>query len=133
MTTRRPPLMDISNNDVSTLVATGGRRKSGRAVKVPEKFVPEVSSTQQAPTSAKRRRGGEDVENDASDIEEEDEARDEEVESAAEEEIKETRRKAKPAKQSGKPAAKKLKVNGTTPHEEVPPVRLPSRPKKGKK
>lgn len=125
--------MDISNNDVTTPVATGGRRKSGRAVKVPEKFVPEVLSTQQASGSAKRKRGGEHVENDASDVEEEEEASDDDAESTVEEEIKETRRKGKSAKSSRKPAAKKPKVNGIGSHEEGLAVRLPTRPKQGKK
>jgi len=123
--------MDISNNDVtSSPAATGGRRKSGRAVKVPEKFVPEVSSSQPAPTSAKRKRGREGVENDASDIEDEAEASDATLESADEEELRDTRKKAKTTK---KPAAKKPKVNGTAPYEDAPAVKLPNRTKKAKK
>jgi len=115
----------------SSPAAPGGRRKSGRAVKVPEKFVPEVSSSQVAPSSTKRKRPEEDVENDASDIEEEDdESEEEDVESAAEEEIKETRKKAKAV---GKPTAKKPKVNGASSHKPAPAVKLPSRAKKGKK
>ena len=99
--------MDISNNDVtSTPVATGSRRKSGRAVKVPEKFIPDAPSSQQGSASAKRKRGGEDAENDASDVDEEDEESDATVESAAEEEVREIRRKAKTTK---KPAAKRAK------------------------
>ncbi|PMD41200.1 STAG-domain-containing protein [Hyaloscypha variabilis F] len=131
MTTRRTPLMDISNNDVtSTPVATGSRRKSGRAVKIPEKFVPNAPSSQQGSASAKRKRGGDDAENDASDVEEEEEESDATVESAAEEEVREIRRKAKTTK---KPAAKKPKVNGAATHDEVPAVKLPARPKKTKK
>ncbi|KAE8444270.1 hypothetical protein EG329_000677 [Mollisiaceae sp. DMI_Dod_QoI] len=133
MTTRRTPLMDISNNDVtSTPGATASRRKSGRAVKVPEKFVPDVPSTQQGPASAKRKRGDEDVENDASEIDEDEEIEEEEEEeeSAAEEELKASRRKPNKPR---KPAAKKPKVNGTTSHEEALPVRLPARPKKTKR
>ena len=123
--------MDISNNDVtSTPVATGSRRKSGRAVKVPEKFVPDAPSSQQGSASAKRKRGGDDAENDASDVDEEDEESDATVESAAEEDVREIRRKAKTTK---KPAAKKPKVNGTTTHDEAPAVKLPARPKKAKK
>jgi cohesin complex subunit SA-1/2 len=130
MTIRRTPLMDISNNDVtSTPVATGSRRKSGRAVKVPEKFVPDAPGSQQGSVSAKRKRGGEDVENDASDVDEEAEESDATVESAAEEEVREIRRKAKTTK---KPAAKKPKVNGTAAHEDAPVVKLPNRPKKTK-
>lgn len=135
MTTQRTPLMDISNNDMtsSPAGAISNRRKSGRAVKIPEKFVPAPSSSQAAPASAKRKRGGEDVENDASDIdeeEEEEEGSEEEIESAAEEEIKEARRKAKSAR---KPAAKKPKTNGTASHKSASAVRLPSRAKQGAK
>ncbi|TVY82271.1 Cohesin subunit psc3 [Lachnellula suecica] len=124
--------MDISNNDVtSSPAATGGRRKSGRAVKVPQKFVP--PSSEPAPSSIKRKRGEEEeeeIENDASDIDEEAEASDATLESADEEELKETRRKAKTTK---KPAAKKPKVNGSVLHEDAPAVKLPNRPKKAKK
>jgi cohesin complex subunit SA-1/2 len=122
--------MDISNNDVtSSPAATGGRRKSGRAVKVPEKFVPEPSS-QPTPASAKRKRGEEEAENDASDIDEEAEESDATIESAGEEELKDTRKKAKTTK---KPAAKKPKVNGTAPRNDAPAVKLPNRPKKAKR
>ena len=124
--------MDMSHNDAtSPPVVTGGRRKSGRAVKVPEKFIPDVPSSQQGHSSVKRKRGREDVENDASDVEEEDdEDSDGSVESAGEEEAPAPRKKPKAHQ---KPAAKKAKVNGTVSHEEAPAVKLPSRPKKGKK
>ncbi|RDL39778.1 Uncharacterized protein BP5553_04118 [Venustampulla echinocandica] len=132
MTTRRPPLMDISNNDVASSPAeTGGRRKSGRAVRAPEKFVPNAPSQV---GRAKRKRGGDDVENDASDIEdEEDTSSDDTVESSGEEEVREVRRKAKQSRTTKKPAAKKPKVNGTVEHEAAPIVKLPNRPKKAKK
>jgi cohesin complex subunit SA-1/2 len=123
--------MDISNSDMtSTPVATGSRRKSGRAVKIPEKFIPDAPSSQQGHSNAKRKRGAEDVENDASNVEEDDEDSDETVESAEEEEAPAPRKKAKAPR---KPAAKKPKVNGTVSHDEAPAVKLPSRPKKGKK
>lgn len=132
MTTRRTPLMDISNNDVTSSPAAtdGSRRKSGRAVRAPEKFVP--SSSEPAATSAKRKRGGDEVENDASDIDDEDEAdaTDVTLESADEEELRETRKKAKTPK---KPVAKKPKVNGTAPHKPAPAVKIPNRTKKAKK
>jgi cohesin complex subunit SA-1/2 len=121
--------MDISNNDVtSTPVATGSRRKSGRAVKVPEKFVPET-----APASVKRKRGDEENENDASDVDEEAEASDATAASGEEEEPRPSRKKGK-GKAPRKPAAKKPKVNGAAAHEEedeevAPAVKLPSRPK----
>jgi cohesin complex subunit SA-1/2 len=122
--------MDISNNDVtSTPVATGSRRKSGRAVKAPEKFTPDALSSQQALSSAKRKRGVEYVENNASDLEEDDEGSDGTVESVKEEEGPAPRKKPKAPR---KPAAKKPKVNGTVSHGKAPAVKLPSRPK-GKK
>jgi len=96
---------------------------------VPEKFVPDAPGSQQGSVSAKRKRGGEDVENDASDVDEEAEESDATVESAAEEEVREIRRKAKTTK---KPAAKKPKVNGTAAHEDAPVVKLPNRPKQTK-
>jgi cohesin complex subunit SA-1/2 len=131
MTTSRTPLVDISNNDMtSTPVATGSRRKSGRAVKVPEKFVPDAPSSQAGPASAKRKRE-EGAENDASDVEdEEEEERDDTIDSAGEEDGRDTRKKAKIAK---KPAAKKPKVNGTASHGDAPAVKLPNRPKKAGK
>jgi cohesin complex subunit SA-1/2 len=126
--------MDISNNDVtSTPVATGSRRKSGRAVRVPEKFAPET-----APASAKRKRDDEENENDASDVDEA-EASDATAESGEEEEPRPSRKRGKgKAPAPGKPAAKKPKVNGTTAHEEedeeaAPAVKLPSRPKTASK
>lgn len=129
MTTRRLPLMDISNNDAtSSPVATASRRKSGRAVKVPEKFVPEAPSSQAGSGNAKRKRGKGDVENDASEVEEEAEESDDNEESAAEEEEREVKKKAPRPR---KPAAKKPKVNGDVAHERSQAVRLPARPKKG--
>jgi cohesin complex subunit SA-1/2 len=123
--------MDISNNDVtSTPVATGSRRKSGRAVKAPEKFIPDAPPSQQAHSSAKRKRERQEVENDASDVEEEDETSDGTVDSEGEEEVREARKQPKGPR---KHAAKKPKVNGTVSHEEALAVKLPSRPKKGKK
>lgn len=117
--------MDISNNDVTGTPEGGSRRKSGRQVKVPEKFTPDVPSSQ-TNASAKRKRGGEDLENDASDIEEEEEV---DEESAQEEEEPAPRKKPKAIR---KPAAKKPKVNGSVLHEKAPTVKLPSRPKSKK-
>ena len=123
--------MDISNNDTaSSPAATGARRKSGRAVRAPEKFIPNVPSSQPAPANTKRKRPAEEAEIDASEVEEEDEESDSAIESAGEEELKESRRKAK---SSRKPAAKKPKVNGAVRPNSPPAVRLPSRPKKAKK
>lgn len=117
----------------STPSATASRRKSGRAVKVPEKFIPDVPSSQAGPASAKRKRGEDGDEDDASEIDDEEEEEDdidEEEESAAEEELRANKRKPTKAR---KPAAKKAKVNGTSSHAEAPPVRLPARPKKSKR
>lgn len=122
--------MDISNNDVmSSPAAEGSRRKSGRTVKAPEKFVPDVPSSQ---AGAKRKRsGGQDAENDASSDEEADlEESDDAAESEAEEEVEKPKKKAKSApKLLKQPVAKKAKVNGTRSHDEAPSVKLPNRPK----
>lgn len=125
--------MEISENDAtsSQAAASSGRRKSGRAVKVPQKFVPDVPSSQLANGDSKRKRGDlddEDEENDTSD----DEQSEDEEQSADEEELKERAKKAR------KPAAKKArvngkaKVNGAVAHTSAPPVKLPSRPKKSR-
>ncbi|ESZ90777.1 hypothetical protein SBOR_8848 [Sclerotinia borealis F-4128] len=143
MSTQRLPLMEIENDLSSTLVVGGERRKSGRAVKVPEKFVPDLPSSAIRSTNAKRKRSDEDGEDDTSEEEEveleveaegeaeEDDEDDElEEESAGEEELREARRKSRTSK---KPAAKKPKINGATSHARVSAVRLPNRPKKAKK
>ncbi|KAK6594859.1 STAG domain-containing protein [Botrytis cinerea] len=133
MNTQRLPLMEIEN-DVSSTPVVPGRRKSGRAVKAPEKFVPDLPSSAVRSTNAKRKRSDEEAEDDASEeeeveAEEEDEDDELEEESAGEEELKEARRKARTSK---KPAAKKPKINGTASHARAPAVRLPNRPKKAK-
>jgi len=123
--------MDISNNDTaSSPAAPNARRKSGRAVKAPEKFTPDAPSSQPAPSNPKRKRPAAEAEIDASEIEDEDEESESSAESAGEEELKEARRKTKSIR---KPAAKKPKVNGTARSKSPPAVRLPSRPKKAKK
>ncbi|RDW94942.1 hypothetical protein BP5796_00705 [Coleophoma crateriformis] len=135
--------MEISENDAtSSPVATNSRRKSGRAVRAPEKFVPDLPSSQPEKSSAKRKRGHEDVQNDASEAEEdeEDESDQESEESTAEEEVRPTRKKAKAPR---KPTAKKAKTNGASQpadeedaeadEDDAATARLPSRPKKGKK
>jgi cohesin complex subunit SA-1/2 len=114
--------------------ATASRRKSGRAVKAPEKFAPEAPSSPAPRTNGKRKREvaniEEEEESGAVDEENEDEDEEEEEEESADEETsKTTKKKAKPGR---KPAAKKPKVNGTESHT-VPVVRLPNRPKKVKK
>ncbi|KAH8805693.1 STAG domain-containing protein [Xylogone sp. PMI_703] len=125
------PLMEMSEDDARSSPATAvGRRKSGRVVKAPEKFIPQVSSSQRGNT--KRKRGDEDVTDDESNPEEEDE--DEEMDSdgaededAAEEELREKRKRTKAAPKPR--AAKKPKVNGT----QTSTVKLPSRTKAPKR
>lgn len=134
MSTQRLPLMEIEN-DVSSTPVASGRRKSGRAVKVPEKFIPDLPSSAVRSTNVKRKRSEEEGEDDASgeeEVEPEEEDEDDELgeESAAEEELRETRRKARTSK---KPAAKKPKINGTASNVRVAAVRLPNRPKKATK
>lgn len=125
--------MEISENDAtsSQAAASSSRRKSGRAVRAPEKFVPDAPSSQVNGNSKRKRANvdDEDEENDASD---DDQSEEEEEESADEEERKARARKAR------KPAAKKAKVNGkaivngAVAHTSAAPLKLPSRPKKGR-
>lgn len=134
MSTQRLPLMEIEN-DVSSTPVVGRRRKSGRAVKAPEKFVPDLPSSAVRSTNAKRKRSDEEGEDDTSEeeqIEAEGDEGDEEKEeeSAGEEELREAQRKAGNSKE---PAAKKPKINGSASHRRAPAVRLPNRPKKAKK
>ncbi|CZT07931.1 related to nuclear protein SA-1 [Rhynchosporium graminicola] len=131
MTTTRTPLLDISTNDVmSSPAAIGSRRKSGRAVKVPQKFQPEVDSSHAGSATSKRKRTDGEEEGDASNIEEAEDS-DDANESAGEEEEREVRKKAKKTK---KPAAKKVKVHGTAAYNDEPlAVKLPARPKKSGK
>ena len=102
-------------------------------MKAPEKFVPEVTSSHAGPAGSKRKRAGEDIENDASDLDEDvDDSEEDEIESAGEEEPK-TRKKTK-AKSARKPAAKKPKTNGTATHNDASaPIKLAARPKKPRK
>jgi cohesin complex subunit SA-1/2 len=124
--------MELSENDAPSSNATQKRRVSGRAVRAPEKFVPDAPPSQSGNTGGKRKRGAnhtaEDIENEV-DLEE-DESDDDEAESPDEEELRQSRRKAKNTK---KPVAKKAKVNGATPDAPAPAVSLPNRQKKPKK
>lgn len=132
MPLRRQPLMEVSENDAPTSIATENRRVSQRAVRAPQKFVPDAPSSRSGNTGAKRKRGAvdtaEDVENEIEEDEESEE--EEEEESADEEEIRQTKKRAKTTK---KPAPKKAKVNGVAPSTSAPAVRLPSRQKKPKR
>ena len=121
------------------------RRKSGRAVKAPEKFAPEPTSSQAPRGGAKRKRSanendepnGEETQED----DEEDESDEEEQESESEVEDAPRKKKAKTkgaVKNASKraPAAKRAKMNGASqaPKEPREPkqqqMRIPSRPKK---
>jgi cohesin complex subunit SA-1/2 len=135
MPSQRLPLMELSENDAPSSNATTKRRVSGRAVRAPEKFVPDAPSSQAGNTGGKRKRGAdhaEDIENEV-DEEEESNEEDDDEESPDEEEVRQAKRKAKTTK---KPLAKKAKVNGTAPDASDAPattVKLPSRQKKPKK
>lgn len=128
--------MEISENDAtSSAAATNSRRKSGRAVRAPEKFVPDLPSSQIEKSSTKRKRGHEGIDNDASEAEdhEDDESDQESEESAAEEEVRQTWKKTKAPR---KPTAKKAKTNGGPRHprdEDAEAEELPRHSRKGKK
>lgn len=132
MSSRRHPLQEISENDAmsSPNAAISSRRKSGRAVKVPEKFQPDTTLATE-PANGKRKRAGDDAIEDVENDSEENESESEEEEASADEE--ETRAAKKRARTTKKPAAKKPKVNGTKSHTPETIARLPSRPKKAKK
>jgi len=114
--------------------APSGRRKSGRAVRAPEKFQPEG-----APAGAKRKRSGRDVENDSSDIDGENEESELDEQSEVEDIPKPSRKKAK-TQTAKKNAVKKSKTNGAANEDEeddlatpTHAIRLPARPKKARK
>jgi len=127
--------MEVSENDAPTSNATAKRRVSGRAVRAPEKFVPDAPSSQAGNGGSKRKRGAdnsEDIENEV-DEEEDSDDEDDDEESPDEEEVRQAKKRAKTAK---KPVVKKAKVNGTSPDAPdaaATTVKLPSRQKKPKK
>lgn len=110
------------------------RRKSGRAVKVPDKFQPEVESSKNAGAGGKRKRSGDDMEGveNEEEQEEEEEESDEEDDEESEEEEAPVKKKSKPkaAVTKSAPVAKKAKVNGSAPQPKAHSMRLPSRAKK---
>lgn len=116
------------------------RRKSGRAVRAPEKFIPDAPSSQNPSGSAKRKRAGEEISNDASDIEESEES-EEEVESAGEERVSRKKNRKPNPRAARKPTAKRAKVNGAATYDDdededfalAQTLRLPARPKKSRK
>ena len=110
------------------------RRKSGRAVKVPDKFQPEVESSKNAGAGGKRKRSGDDMEGveNEEEQEEEEEESDEEDDEESEEEEAPVKKKSKPkaAVTKSAPVAKKAKVNGSALQPKAHSMRLPSRAKK---
>jgi cohesin complex subunit SA-1/2 len=112
------------------------RRKSGRAVKVPDKFQPEVESSQTAGAGGKRKRSGDDMEGVENEVDEEeveeDESDEEDEDEESEEEEAPVKKKSKPKAAATKsaPVAKKAKVNGSAPQPKAHSMRLPSRAKK---
>ncbi|KAI0810507.1 hypothetical protein GGR55DRAFT_111335 [Xylaria sp. FL0064] len=158
MLSSRLPLMETSSNNATTSPAP---RRSGRARVAPQKFSPEPRPSQsEHAASSKRKRGhdnddddNDDVENAEPELSDEDAPTDEEREDDADDDADDddednddadadeepTRRPKKSRSsqksRSRKPAAKRAKVNGTTPAApsgplSVPAVKLPNRPKK---
>lgn len=129
--------MESSDNNAtpSPSVAETSRRRSGRVVRAPQKFSPEVHSSQINNSRPKRKRDGEsddeDVENEAPNADDDsDELSDppDDDDESAQEEAPVKQKKAKAT--SKKPAAKRAKVNGNAPAALAPAIRLPNRPKK---
>lgn len=113
--------MEVSEDDVTTPTADAGRRKSGRVVKAPEKFIPQGSSSQGG--NAKRKRGDEEGAEEASDLEDQDGDEDMDSEGSGEEDAADEELKDKKRTKSAKSrAAKKPKVNGAQ-----STVKLPTR------
>ncbi|RYP59753.1 hypothetical protein DL769_008421 [Monosporascus sp. CRB-8-3] len=126
------------------------RRRSGRVVRAPRKFSPDVYPSQNGKSASKRKRGpeaeDEDEENQAPDDEQGDEGLTDGEDNNVEEEDDDGEPTPKPKKskssqssQPKKPATKRAKVNGNAPAintsapapiSNAPAVRLPNRPKK---
>ncbi len=133
------------------------RRRSGRVVRAPRKFSPDVYSSQNGKSATKRKRGpdaddedeenqapdGEQAEKELTDEEVNDEGEEPEEEEEEEEDDEPTPRPKKSKSKSSrnprpkKPATKRTKVNGDVPTINVdatapnaPAVKLPNRPKK---
>ncbi|ORY71814.1 STAG domain-containing protein [Pseudomassariella vexata] len=148
MPSTRVPLMESSDNNASpspSAAEATRRRTSGRVVRPPQKFSPEVTSSRNGKSTSKRKRvtenDDEDAENEAPDADlsselselDDGDDDDDDDESAVEEP---TPRPKKGKSRTKKPAAKRAKVNGTAPTGDATasasngPVRLPNRPKK---
>lgn len=118
------------NNATPSPSAAEARRRSGRVVRAPQKFIEENHND----TSSKRKRTR-DNDEDAENHEPNDsleEASDEEVAEESDAELAPRQKKSK--SRAKKPAAKKPKINGDAATEAAPApaqaLRLPNRPKK---
>lgn len=125
--------MEISQNDAmsSPVQASSTRRKSGRAVRAPQKFTPVIPASQSANANGKRKRRDDNADSEESQDEsvtEEVDESDEEEESADEEEQREQKKRSR--SNNKKPAAKKAKVNGASSPASAPALKLASRPRK---
>ncbi|KAL7625292.1 cohesin complex subunit [Parahypoxylon ruwenzoriense] len=136
------------NNATSSPAPDNARRRSGRVVKAPQKFSPDLPSTQNDHSSSSKRKRGpdrdrDDAENESpdedgdddepSDPEDEDDNADADADDEPASRSKKSKSKQKP--RSKKPAAKRAKVNGSAPIDptsasNAPAVKLPNRPKK---
>ncbi|RWA07092.1 hypothetical protein EKO27_g8015 [Xylaria grammica] len=149
MLSSRLPLMETSDHNASESPAP---RRSGRARVAPQKFSPEPRPSQSDHASSKRKRGqgnddDDDIENEEPNLSDEDAPTDDERDDddddddnddadADDEPARRPKRsKSSQKSRSKKPAAKRTKINGTTPAVApgilaVPAVKLPNRPKK---
>ena len=126
-----------SNANTSPDPESTARRRSGRVVRVPDKFAPDAS---QAPVKRKRDNGddGEDDDEEAEhDVDEndvpelDDEMSDDDQESEEEAvRSKKSKKSSSQTKRARKPSAKKPKINGTQPAASNHTVTLPRMPKK---
>lgn len=104
------------------------RRRSGRVVKAPTKFAPEVQSS----AAAKRKRGEQDEDDGEDDVPDlDDDSSDDDVDADSDEDHPAPRsRKASQPGRAKKPSSKKPKTNGTQPSALGHASSIPSRPKK---
>lgn len=127
-----------SNANTSPDPEAAARRRSGRVVRVPDKFAPEASQA-----AAKRKRdngededgddaGADDDENDVPDLDDGISDDDDDDDHESDEEPARPKRAKKPSQsqRARKPSAKKPKINGTQPDVGAKTVTLPRMPKK---
>ncbi|TPX07146.1 uncharacterized protein E0L32_010947 [Thyridium curvatum] len=133
LSTRNFPMSTSPDNNATASPGpdADSRRRSGRVVKVPQKFAPDAIA------SSKRKRGADhdeddgDLENDEIDADGQvsDDEADEDDEDADEHGARSKRKRPAQGKKTKKPALKKPKINGSAPAGSHA-ARLPSRPKK---